>query len=345
MLFNPQNPTGHYKLSLENSTDFAVAQQLLLLDRWECVVNRRNRRVDVAQSAPRCLELFEISLKMPGNALVGLCRMCYDVFMFICWILPGMIPTISQVSQRGNQSQLRNECHQGRSLHLSVPQLKQGNWNFGKRFRFVWLSDIRYIQRNWMPNPHGDIMCVQYEANIVTGIPLHFGTSQAQLTQLFTMQRYAEFPGHCPPIGLKSDGAGAPSHTSLVTLPPTLSRWIWKTIDIRGLNGSHGYIIYIFIYLLNPLYPIFPPEKHSAGVARGHRGAGGEHAEWVGHSRIWRVWMRLRDQLPGWESDGDLWRLLTCVEVITPRRAPSHWVMRFGRRRCLVIGISFPVYS
>ena len=33
MLFNPQNPTGHYKLKLENSTDFAVAQQLLLLDR------------------------------------------------------------------------------------------------------------------------------------------------------------------------------------------------------------------------------------------------------------------------------------------------------------------------
>ena len=155
------------------------------------------------------------------------------------------------------------------------------------------------------------------------------------------MQRYAEFPGHCPTIGLKSDGAGAPSHTSLVTLPPTLSRWIWKTIDTRELNGSHGYI---YIYLLNPLYPIFPPEKHSAGVARGHRGAGGEHAEWVGHSRIWRVWMRLRDQLPSWESDGDLWRLLTCVEVITPRRVPSHWVMRFGRRRCLVIGISFPFY-
>lgn len=75
MLFNPQNPTGHYKLSLENSTDFAVAQQLLLLDRWECVVNRRNRRVDV--------------------------------------------------SQRGNQSQLRNECHQGRSLHLSVNTLNE----------------------------------------------------------------------------------------------------------------------------------------------------------------------------------------------------------------------------
>ncbi|CAK9023884.1 Replication protein A 70 kDa DNA-binding subunit [Durusdinium trenchii] len=47
MLFNPQNPTGHYKLKLENSTDFAVAQQLLLLDRWESVVNKRNRRQDV----------------------------------------------------------------------------------------------------------------------------------------------------------------------------------------------------------------------------------------------------------------------------------------------------------
>ncbi|CAK9011889.1 unnamed protein product [Durusdinium trenchii] len=75
MLFNPQNPTGHYKLKLENSTDFAVAQQLLLLDRWESVVNKRNRRQDV--------------------------------------------------SQRGNQSQLRNECHMGRSLHLSVKMLTE----------------------------------------------------------------------------------------------------------------------------------------------------------------------------------------------------------------------------
>eukprot|EP00930_Biecheleria_cincta_P004891 TRINITY_DN10581_c2_g1_i1.p1 TRINITY_DN10581_c2_g1~~TRINITY_DN10581_c2_g1_i1.p1 ORF type:complete len:1545 (-),score=273.18 TRINITY_DN10581_c2_g1_i1:24-4658(-) len=49
--FNPQNPTGHYKLELENSTDFAVAQQLLLLDRWESVVNKRNERADVSQRA------------------------------------------------------------------------------------------------------------------------------------------------------------------------------------------------------------------------------------------------------------------------------------------------------
>ncbi|CAJ1405435.1 unnamed protein product [Effrenium voratum] len=75
MLFNPQNPTGHYKLKLENSTDFAVAQQLLLLDRWESVVNKRRGRHDV--------------------------------------------------SQRGNQSQMRNECYMGRSLHLSVKLLTE----------------------------------------------------------------------------------------------------------------------------------------------------------------------------------------------------------------------------
>ena len=66
MLFNPQNPTGHYKLSLENSTDFAVAQQLLLLDRWECVVNRRNRRLDVAQRAASVGSRGKHEQKHPG---------------------------------------------------------------------------------------------------------------------------------------------------------------------------------------------------------------------------------------------------------------------------------------
>lgn len=48
LLFNAQNPTGHYKLDLANRPDFAVAQRLLLLDRWETVVNKRNNRVDVS---------------------------------------------------------------------------------------------------------------------------------------------------------------------------------------------------------------------------------------------------------------------------------------------------------
>eukprot|EP00931_Biecheleriopsis_adriatica_P073498 TRINITY_DN4776_c1_g2_i1.p1 TRINITY_DN4776_c1_g2~~TRINITY_DN4776_c1_g2_i1.p1 ORF type:complete len:1515 (+),score=303.88 TRINITY_DN4776_c1_g2_i1:282-4547(+) len=48
LLFNVQNPTGHYKLDLENSPHHAVAQRLLLLDRWESVVNKRYNRVDIS---------------------------------------------------------------------------------------------------------------------------------------------------------------------------------------------------------------------------------------------------------------------------------------------------------
>eukprot|EP00931_Biecheleriopsis_adriatica_P060178 TRINITY_DN36128_c0_g1_i1.p1 TRINITY_DN36128_c0_g1~~TRINITY_DN36128_c0_g1_i1.p1 ORF type:complete len:1545 (-),score=286.62 TRINITY_DN36128_c0_g1_i1:46-4680(-) len=49
LLFNYQNPTGHYKLNLGNSPEHAVAQRLMLLDRWECVVNKRYSRADISQ--------------------------------------------------------------------------------------------------------------------------------------------------------------------------------------------------------------------------------------------------------------------------------------------------------
>jgi len=68
--FNAQNATGHYSLDLGNSCEFAVAQRLILLDRWEAVCNKRRQRVDI--------------------------------------------------SATGNRSQLRNEHHQGRPLHLRV---------------------------------------------------------------------------------------------------------------------------------------------------------------------------------------------------------------------------------
>lgn len=70
LTFNAQNPTGHYSLDLSNSCEFAVAQRLLLLDRWEAVCNKRRQRVDT--------------------------------------------------SAMGNKSQLRNESHRGRPLHLRV---------------------------------------------------------------------------------------------------------------------------------------------------------------------------------------------------------------------------------
>ncbi|CAJ1428336.1 unnamed protein product [Effrenium voratum] len=53
LLFNAQNATGHYKLDLGNSCEFAVAQRLILLDRWEAVVNKRRARCDVSASANR----------------------------------------------------------------------------------------------------------------------------------------------------------------------------------------------------------------------------------------------------------------------------------------------------
>jgi len=47
--FNIENPTGHYKLDLGRSTDYAVAEKLLLLDRWEVGVGRRQGRRDTSQ--------------------------------------------------------------------------------------------------------------------------------------------------------------------------------------------------------------------------------------------------------------------------------------------------------
>eukprot|EP00930_Biecheleria_cincta_P035389 TRINITY_DN24342_c0_g2_i1.p1 TRINITY_DN24342_c0_g2~~TRINITY_DN24342_c0_g2_i1.p1 ORF type:complete len:1419 (-),score=214.24 TRINITY_DN24342_c0_g2_i1:1039-5295(-) len=46
--FNAHNPSGHYKLDLGNCCDFSVAERLILLDRWESVVNDRRGRVDTS---------------------------------------------------------------------------------------------------------------------------------------------------------------------------------------------------------------------------------------------------------------------------------------------------------
>lgn len=46
--FNANNPTGHYRLHLESSSDFATAERLLLLDRWEAAIDLRHERYDVS---------------------------------------------------------------------------------------------------------------------------------------------------------------------------------------------------------------------------------------------------------------------------------------------------------
>lgn len=50
---NLENPTGHYNLDLGQSCDFAVAQHLLLLDRWEVLVDGRRRRYDISSRGTR----------------------------------------------------------------------------------------------------------------------------------------------------------------------------------------------------------------------------------------------------------------------------------------------------
>jgi len=46
--FNVNNPTGHYKLDLANCSDYAVAEGLLLIDRWEAAVDQKCSRKDTS---------------------------------------------------------------------------------------------------------------------------------------------------------------------------------------------------------------------------------------------------------------------------------------------------------
>jgi len=49
LAFNAQSPSGHYKLDLGKPSDYAVAEQLLLLDRWECEIDESLKRPDTSQ--------------------------------------------------------------------------------------------------------------------------------------------------------------------------------------------------------------------------------------------------------------------------------------------------------
>eukprot|EP00927_Polykrikos_kofoidii_P070531 TRINITY_DN668_c1_g1_i1.p1 TRINITY_DN668_c1_g1~~TRINITY_DN668_c1_g1_i1.p1 ORF type:complete len:1386 (-),score=199.98 TRINITY_DN668_c1_g1_i1:292-4449(-) len=60
--FNPENPTGHYKLKLSEAVDFVIATKLLLLNHWESVVSQKQMRPDVSQMGNRSQfrnELYE----------------------------------------------------------------------------------------------------------------------------------------------------------------------------------------------------------------------------------------------------------------------------------------------
>eukprot|EP00930_Biecheleria_cincta_P035386 TRINITY_DN24341_c0_g1_i1.p1 TRINITY_DN24341_c0_g1~~TRINITY_DN24341_c0_g1_i1.p1 ORF type:complete len:1544 (-),score=257.84 TRINITY_DN24341_c0_g1_i1:122-4753(-) len=53
LMLNIENPTGHYKLNLSNCCDYAVAEQLMLLDRWEVQVAIRQNLENTSQTVLR----------------------------------------------------------------------------------------------------------------------------------------------------------------------------------------------------------------------------------------------------------------------------------------------------
>jgi len=50
LLFNPDSPTGHYKLDLGNTAAAYVAQALALLDRWESGIAKRRELPDISEN-------------------------------------------------------------------------------------------------------------------------------------------------------------------------------------------------------------------------------------------------------------------------------------------------------
>jgi len=52
--FTPENPTGNYFLDLANPADFAVAEQVLVLNQWEILIEENLNYVDTSQYGNRC---------------------------------------------------------------------------------------------------------------------------------------------------------------------------------------------------------------------------------------------------------------------------------------------------
>eukprot|EP00440_Ansanella_granifera_P074981 gb/GFBE01081375.1/.p1 GENE.gb/GFBE01081375.1/~~gb/GFBE01081375.1/.p1 ORF type:complete len:1536 (+),score=380.10 gb/GFBE01081375.1/:1-4608(+) len=50
VLFNPESPTGHYRLDLSNTASGYVAQALALLDRWESGIAKRKELTDISEN-------------------------------------------------------------------------------------------------------------------------------------------------------------------------------------------------------------------------------------------------------------------------------------------------------
>lgn len=54
LAFTTENPTGHYFLDLANPADFAVAEQVIVLNQWEILIEENLNYVDTSQYGNRC---------------------------------------------------------------------------------------------------------------------------------------------------------------------------------------------------------------------------------------------------------------------------------------------------
>ncbi|CAJ1412792.1 unnamed protein product [Effrenium voratum] len=100
LLFNPQSPSGHYKLDLSNTASAYVAQALALLDRWESGLAKRKELPDISENGDyscirNCLYAHEPLLSRS-----------YTLQRFDQWVIPE-----KEVLELDYVSNHRPDCH------------------------------------------------------------------------------------------------------------------------------------------------------------------------------------------------------------------------------------------
>jgi Ca2+-binding EF-hand superfamily protein len=78
--FNASNPTGHYKLHLDECCDYAIVERLHLLDRWESAIDVRRNFADTSKWGNRSHFRNELHRQKP---IVGM-----DVSSMAEWTIP-----------------------------------------------------------------------------------------------------------------------------------------------------------------------------------------------------------------------------------------------------------------
>jgi len=68
LAFNPESATGHYHLDLENACEHMVAQQMVILDSWETLIDQQVGRADTSQRGNRSHFRNEKHLNVPLQA-------------------------------------------------------------------------------------------------------------------------------------------------------------------------------------------------------------------------------------------------------------------------------------